>query len=188
MAVNMEKIEKLPIAQKAAIVAAVILIIYVLFYFLWVQGKHKIIKEKTAELDKLRQQVAQGAAVKKEIEKYEQIQKELEQKLKEAEKKLPKQAEIPELLDKMSDLARGNFLVFTTFHPELKPKKGAGGVYQEIGIAVDLTGPYHRIAQFLDQISKLERIVNVQKLALDPSKGTENLKATIKLVTYMFGG
>jgi len=188
MGLNVERIEKVPVAQKVLIVGGVILIIYVAFYFLWVQGKYNIIKDKSETLEKKRREVAQGEAVKAEIQRYMDIQAKLENQLKEAEKKLPKQAEIPELLEKISDLARGNFLVFSTFHPDLKPQPGGGGVYQQIFIEVDFWGDYHRIATFLDQISKLERIINVEKLTLDPTGGYNNLKASVKLVTYMFGG
>lgn len=188
MALSVERIEKMPIAQKVLIVGGVVLLIYVIFYFAWVQGKHQIIKEKSETLEKKKREVAQGEAVKQEIKKYEEIQVKLENQLKEAEKKLPRQAEIPELLEKISDLARGNFLVFSTFHPDLKPTAGAGGVYQQIFIDINFSGDYHRIATFLDQISKLERIVNVERLVLDPTSGFSNLGAGVKLVTYMFGG
>ena len=191
MAINMETIEKMPAAQKVLIVAGVILLIYGGFYFLWVSKRYEEIKKKEETLDRKLHEVAQGKAVLQEIKKYEQIQADYELQLKDAERKLPKKAEIPELLDTISDLARGNYLVFTNFHPGQTPTAGAGGAYKQISITVNFTGNYHNIATFLVQISKLERIINVSTLSLTPvTKGShaEKIRADVKLVTYMFGG
>ncbi len=191
MAINMETIEKMPVAQKVLIVAGVILLIYGGFYFLWVSTKYEEIKKKEETLDRKLTEVAQGKAILQQIKKYEQIQADLERQLKNAERKLPKKAEIPELLDTISDLARGNYLVFSNFHPAQSPTAGAGGAYKQIFITTDFTGNYHHIAMFLDQLSKLERIINVSTLSLAPvGKGShaEKIKANVKLVTYMFGG
>lgn len=185
--ISVERIEKLPTTQKVLIVVGVIALIYVLYYFLWVSEQHKKIADKEKKLSELNREVAKGQAVLQDIEHFKEIQAKLQQQLKEAEKKLPKEAEIPQLLEKISDLARGNLLVFPTFHPDKSPKPAGGGVYQQIFIEINLTGGYHQIARFLDQVSKLERIVNVDRIALDPAD-RGNLKANVKLITYMFGG
>lgn len=188
MALNKETIEKLPASQKALIVVVVIIIIYALYYVLWVSDKKEIIKAKTKTLNDKRSEIAKGKSVLQDIEHFRGIQAKLQLELKEAEKKLPKQAEIPELLEKISDLARGSLLVFPTFHPDLKPTPGGGGLYQQISIQVTFQGEYQRIAQFLDQISKLERIINVDNLSLDPTRDSSTIKASVKLITFMFGG
>lgn len=185
--ISVERIEKLPTAQKVLIVVAVIVLIYVLYYVLWVSKQHTTIKDKEKKLSDLNREVAKGQSVLQDIEHFKQIQEKLNQQLREAEKKLPKEAEIPQLLEKISELARGNLLVFPTFHPDKSPKPAGGGVYQQIFIDINLTGGYHQIARFLDQVSKLERIVNVDRIGLEPAGGG-NLKSNVKLITYMFGG
>jgi len=197
MALNLDAIEKLPLFQKVLIVAGVILLIYVLFYFMWVTKYNKKIADKEQELSKLQYEVSQGKAVLAKIEEYEQKKGELEKQLKEAEKRLPREAKIPELLETLSDLARGNNLIFPSFHPG-KAAAGGGGVYNEIPIDVQFVGSYNDIAMFFDQISKLERIINVKTLDLAPSSGaskkgpvsgtSNNLTARVKIVTYMFAG
>ncbi len=191
MAVNLETIEKMPFLQKVLIVVGVIVLIYVVAYFMVIQGKQTTIKQKEQKLSDLQYQVSQGKAVLAKIEQYEQKQKELEAELGEAEKRLPRQAKIPELLETLSDLARGNDLSFPKFHPG-KKTKGCGGICKQIELNVDFVGDYHSLAVFMDQVSKLERIVNVQTLDLDPRKGrTERgrrIKAGVKMHTYMFAG
>lgn len=191
MAVNLETIEKMPFLQKALIVVVVIALVYVIAYFMVIQGKQATIKEKEQKLSDLQYQVSQGKAVLAKIEEYEQKQKELEKELKEAEKRLPREAKIPELLDTLSELARGNKLIFSKFHPG-KESKGCGGICKQIELDVNFVGDYHSLAVFMDQVSRLERIVNVNTLDLEPGKGSADrgvpLKADVKLITYMFAG
>jgi len=200
MAVNMETIEKLPLVQKVLIVVGIILLVYVLFYFGYVNSKHKDIEKKQADLTKLQYEVSQGKAVQAKIEEYERKKVELEKQLKEAEKRLPRDAKIPQLLETISDLARGNTLQFPKFKPG-KTTTGCGGICKQIALEVELTGTYNNIAVFLDQLSKLERIVGVSSLQLTPNKkktkkgaaasassAEQDLKASTKLVTYMFAG
>jgi len=191
MAVNLDTIEKMPLLQKALIVVGVILLIYVISYFMVIQGKQSTIKQKEEKLSDLQYQVSQGKAVLAKIEEYEQKQKELEKELKEAERRLPREPKIPELLEKLSDLVRGNELAFSKFHPG-KESKGCGGICREIELDVNLVGDYHSMARFFDQVSKLERIVNVRKLEFEPAKGKtdkgKKLKAKVTMITYKFAG
>ncbi len=198
MAINLDRIEKLPLLQKVLIVAAVIALIYVLFYILWVTKQNKVIKSKQEELSKLQYEVSQGKAVLAKIEEYERKKVELERDLKDAEKRLPREAKIPELLETLSDLARGNNLIFPRFHPG-KQAAGCGGICNEISIDVEFMGLYNDIATFFDQVSKLERIVNVRSLEFVPQKkekktaeaeaGTAgNILVKAQMITYMFAG
>lgn len=201
MAINMERIEKLPLIQKALIVLGVIIIMYVLFYFLYVSKKMVEIEKKQSELTQLQYEVSQGKAVLADIDKYEAKKKELEKELKEAEKRLPKDAKIEELLEKLSDLARGNGISIPKFHPG-KTESACGGICKELNIEVEFSGTYSNLATFLDQVSKLERIVGVKSMKMTPKgKGksaavakegeavvTQDITTSTTMVTYMFTG
>jgi len=184
MALNMETIEKLPAIQKILIVIGVIILVYVLFYFFSVSTKQDMIKKLDKDLSDLQFKVSQGKAVKAKIKEFEKKEKELQEKLEDAKRKLPEHARMPDLLETLSNLARGNNLLLPKFHPG-KSSKGCSGYCNAIPIKVNFVGDYHDIAIFLDQVSKLERIMNVRALDLKPKgKKSKKLAAKTTIVTY----
>ena len=65
---------------------------------------------------------------------------------------------------------------------------------KEIPIKVEFEGTYNAIATFLDQMSKLERIVNMKSVEMKPkgkkvtAEGAKKLAIKTMIVTYMFAG
>lgn len=99
---------------------------------------------------------------------------------------LPKTSEIPDLLRNISDLGRRAGLDFITFKPGAET---ARDFYAEIPVDISIRGPYHNMGVFLDQISKLDRIVLVNNIKMgSPQKegGEMLLNSTCRLVTYRF--
>jgi len=99
---------------------------------------------------------------------------------------LPKQKEIPNLLRNISDLGKDAGLDFLSFKPSNEIPKD---FYAEIPVEITISGPYHNLGYFLDQVSKLDRIVTVNNIKMsNPRKeGAEMvLNSSCRLVTYMF--
>ncbi|MBN4065559.1 type 4a pilus biogenesis protein PilO, partial [Desulfocapsa sp. AH-315-G09] len=104
----------------------------------------------------------------------------------ETAKLLPKEKEIPRLLTDISARGRGSGLDFLTFKPGADVPKD---FYSEIPIDIKVRGPYHNMGMFLDQVSKLDRIVTVSNITMGAPKkeGTEMLlDSNCRLVTYRF--
>ena len=99
---------------------------------------------------------------------------------------LPKEKEIPSLLTNISALGRGSGLDFLTFKPGADVPKD---FYSEIPVDIKVRGPYHNMGIFLDQVSKLDRIVTVSNITMGGPKkeGAEMLlNSSCRLVTYRF--
>ncbi len=99
---------------------------------------------------------------------------------------LPKRKEIPALLRNISDLGKNAGLDFLFFKPEPEKPKD---FYAEIPVDISIDGPYHNMGFFLDQVSKLSRIVTVNNIKMgSPHKegGEMFLKSTCRLTTYRF--
>ena len=110
----------------------------------------------------------------------------LDQQLKVAIRRLPDQKDIPELLSAISNLGRDAGLDILVFRQ--KPE-GYQEFYAEVPVEMQVRGGYHQVAAFVDQVGKLDRIVNVSSIALEEPKVTDDemlLKASAQVTTFRF--
>ncbi|MDH3327648.1 MAG: type 4a pilus biogenesis protein PilO [Desulfobulbaceae bacterium] len=159
-----------------------------LFYFLFYSPNVKKIdgltKKKAllvAEVSKARKAENELIKIKAEIAKTEEL-------FKNTATVLPKSKEIPALLRNISDLGKGSGLDFLSFKPGAEVPKD---FYAEIPVDITIKGPYHNLGYFLDQVSKLERIVTVNNISLGGAKkdgGELLLNSRCRLTTYRFTG
>lgn len=171
---------------KMGIVVALFLLPLVIFYFAWLQPKAaektRLVQQRVT-VSKALQQAKTSAAnrpkLKAELEATEK-QFEITATL------LPKEKEIPSLLTNISALGRGSGLDFLTFKPSSEVPQD---FYSEIPVDIRVRGPYHNMGIFLDQVSKLDRIVTVANITMGGPKkeGSEMLlNSSCRLVTYQF--
>ncbi len=178
----------IPLDKKLKITIAVVLFLLpvVLFYFLLFQPQ----MEKSSRLEKQKEniinelQVAKNKAANKG--KLEEELAAMAALFEETATLLPKEKEIPSLLTNISALGRGSGLDFLTFKPVAEIPKD---FYSEIPIEIKVRGPYHNMGSFLDQVSKLDRIVTVTNINMGGPKkdgGEMLLESSCRLVTYQF--
>ncbi len=178
----------IPLDKKLKITIAVVLFLLpvVLFYFVLFQPQvkesNRLAKEKASIIKKL-----QAAKIKAANEgKLKEELAAMEQLFEETATLLPKEKEIPSLLTNISALGRGSGLDFLTFKPIAEIPKD---FYSEIPIEIKVRGPYHNMGSFLDQVSKLDRIVTVANINMGGPKkdaGEMLLESSFRLVTYQF--
>ena len=182
----LEKVVDLPTSQKVLIVILTVLLIEGgFYYFIYTNNSTKIrrlekdirqmqtrlvrLKKKSRELKKLKQEVTRA---KKRLALISQL--------------LPKQKEIPSLLDSISRSGTEARLEFLVFKPR---KERLKNFYAEIPIDIEVRGTYHQVAIFLDKLSHLQRIVSARNLSMARA-GEENdeiiLKTKCTTVTYRY--
>jgi len=178
----------IPLEKKLKIAIAVILFLLpvALFYFFWFEPNNEksvqLAQQKetlTRELQKAKAKAANRAKLQAELDATETL-------FEETAKLLPKEKEIPSLLTNISALGRGAGLDFLTFKPGADVPKD---FYSEIPVDIKVRGPYHNMGIFLDQVSKLDRIVTVSNVTMGGPKkeGSEMLlDSNFRLVTYQF--
>lgn len=158
-----------------------------LFYFLFFQPKSEEIQGLELTRDNLVKEIQNLREKKRRLPillaQVEQVEEEFE----EAAKMLPKGKEIPKLLTDISALGRNAGLDFVSFTPKAEVQRD---FYNEVPVAITVTGTYHSIGGFLDEVSKLDRIVSVTNLSAgSPRKsdlGEWIVSASGQLVTYRF--
>lgn len=179
-----ERINKLAMPVKAGIVIGLGIVLTAVGYFLFVEPVQ-------SELDSLR--VQQEAAEKTLAEKTQiadnlnERRKEmdlLEQKLQEALTQLPEKKDIEDLLAQLNDVGKKSGLDIGVVTPGTEHAKG---FIAEIPITVAVSGNYHEIAMFLQEIANLRRIVNVAQLKLgNPSVRNDKVILSSEFVATTF--
>ncbi|WP_227369019.1 type 4a pilus biogenesis protein PilO [Halomonas sp. M20] len=94
---------------------------------------------------------------------------------------LPTGAEVPALIDNISDTAHDNQLTIDFIRlrsPVLKT------FYTEQPFDIQVQGDYHRIAAFLSGVAGLSRIVTLHDFSLVPVEKTDTLRLSMLAKTY----
>lgn len=181
-----EKYIPLAPRMKTAIVALILLLPVVIFYFLYYQPKAKNIVSLNNQTIQLKKEVQEAKSKAANKGQFEKELAEAQIKFEEKAVLLPKDKEIPKLLKDISSLGRNAGLDFFTFKPLAEIPKD---FYAELPVSINVRGPYHNMGFFFDQVAKLERIVSVTNIKMSSPKkegGEMLLKSDCKLVTYRF--
>lgn len=181
-----QKYQPLEMKYKLVFAAIILLLPIVVCFFFFFRPNSQKITNLSQQQHTLEQQLQR---VKMKLRDKPKLQRELAQTtaiFQESSKLLPKEKEIPKLLADISSLGRNSGLDFNSFKPMADIPKD---FYDEIPIDIDVNGPYHNVGYFLDQISKLDRIVTVSNIKMGSPKRQDNemlLNSFCKLVTYRY--
>jgi len=97
----------------------------------------------------------------------------LEGRLAVLQKKFPSEAEVETFLKQVSDLGEKAGLNFKLWKPSAR-RVHASRLYLEVPVAIEVSGEYHSLGIFFDQISHLPRIVNWADIKMGNAKLDKN--------------
>jgi type IV pilus assembly protein PilO len=183
---KLEKLLKLPLYQRVAILAVLVVLLVGAFTWVALLPEYEKIGEMDQELSRLEADLIQKQRIANNLPKFKAEFLKLEEQLKAALTQLPNKKEIPSLLTNLATIARDNGLDVISFSPRGEVSKG---FYAEVPGSVDLVGTYHQIAEFAQAVSKLSRIVNLSDLELSSPKVEGDvavLKIKCKVTTFRF--
>jgi type IV pilus assembly protein PilO len=181
-----EKVSDLDANVKIVGIVALVLVPLILFYFMVYSPKTKKLDQLEQRKVKLLQTIRKVERNAKDIGKRRAEMQEAQVMFQKASSLLPQKQEIPTLLEGISALGRNAGLNIISFKPG---GERALEFYAEIPVSIELTGPYHNVGVFLDQISKMSRIVTVASLSISSPKKIEGemiLKSSVQLKTFRF--
>ncbi|VAX24462.1 hypothetical protein MNBD_NITROSPINAE03-1975 [hydrothermal vent metagenome] len=181
-----DKIIPLPNWQRAGGVLAVAAVILGLFYFAVIQGKNDEIGKLKESHDKIRKEVEDNKRYAQKLPKLMAKMKKLDAALKKASEILPTKKEIPELLEQVSNIGIQSGLEFVTFKPEIEVKQE---FFSLVPVALTVSGKFHEVLKFFDEISHLARIVTIDNINMrsgSSQNGFTNLTVNCKATTYRF--
>ncbi len=180
-----EKLSSLSAVQKVLLFAGTVLLMGVAFYFLKFESQLDTLNQLTSQITVQQNRLV---TLKAAVAKVQTLEKELAQSEEELAKLLmllPDQKEIPGLLENVSRLGAKVGLENILFQPQPEVMQE---FYATIPIRLDLLGTFNDLGVFLDNISKLDRILKVQSLTLTRQKDKPGalLQVGCNIVTYRF--
>ena len=181
-----DKTSALNVKHKILICVAAVIIPAVAFYFLVYTAKSEEIGQLTKQEKKLQKEIKRVEKIASEIDNHRADMAETKALSVQASSLLPQKQEIPALLTSISDHGTNSGLDFLSFTPK---KEIPREFYAEIPVDIKVRGPYHNVGVFLDKISKLSRIVNVDNISIGGPKkeaGEMMLNTGFRLITYRF--
>lgn len=171
MAFDMEKINKLPQNQKIALLASIAILLLVAYWFALFNAKREQLGAANERLSELQVQLAENRTLAADLPRFREELGKLDAELTEALRQLPNEKELPVLLTNITTLGKNAGLEFKDFIPQQEVKKG---FYAEVPISISLRGSFHNLASFFDELSRLDRIVNVENFSIDGVKVRTN--------------
>ncbi len=120
------------------------------------------------------------------LNEYRREKAELEAKLAEALTELPQEAAIDDLLRQLHELGTQAELQIVTIEPHAESKDE---FYARIPVRMKVSGSYHEIVSFLDEVGRMKRIVNVSGIQLaNPTMRNDRvvLAADFTATTFRF--
>jgi type IV pilus assembly protein PilO len=173
----------LPMWQKAAAVAAgFVLILAAYFYFGWMPVQDQI-KQQQQQVEQQRLILQRNQRLAKDLPRKRKEYAQLEKQLTVALSMLPKQSEIPDLLENVSWAGKDSGLEFHVFKPGAEVSKQ---FYAEVPVNLDVSGSYGQMLTFLKRVGEMPRIVDISNLTLGQTTAGGPLTITGKVTTYRF--
>jgi len=182
----LERMGKLPRTQRLGIIVLMYLALAAVFWFLLYSPKQTAIQVLESQRTELE---SKKSVVKRRAEDKEAFERELEDltlQLRQALRQLPDDREIPDLLSRISTIARRIGLEIHRFLPQ---DEMVHEYHAEVPVELELQGSYHEVAMFFDRLSKLSRIVYVQDIAMQtPIETSGKVMVTVsgRLTTFRF--
>ena len=159
----LDRIAKAPSAAKYGGLAGLVVLLSVLNFFFLIQPLQDQIADQENQQRGLDRQLAEKQEIAQNLNERRREMDILEQKLAEALTELPEKKDIDELLAQLNDIGKKSGLEIARVEP-------AGEVpatfFAKIPIKMSVSGNYHEIAMFMQEIANMRRIVNVNNIKL----------------------
>lgn len=182
----LEWLSNLEPSRKIALAVGAPLLLLVVYYFLIVSPRITRTAQLEAHIDEMLQERDRKTFEAAQMPERQKEVDQLDKQLKLALTRLPDEKEIPELLSSISNLGRDSGLDILVFR---QMPEGYQEFYAEVPVEMQVRGGYHQVAQFLDRVGKLDRIVNVSNIVVKSPKVIDEdlmLDASSRVTTFRF--
>jgi type IV pilus assembly protein PilO len=164
--------------------AAVVVLLTVANFFLFVNPVEATIQQEQARQRALDAQLQEKSEIAQNLNERRREMDVLQQKLDEALSELPEQADVDELLAQLNDVGRKSGLEIATVEPTAEQP---AQIYVKIPIRMSVTGNYNEVALFLQEVANMRRIVNVNNIRLtSPQVRSEKVVLSADFIATAF--
>lgn len=155
-------------------------------YFGMVEGvSQRLEREERSEI-KLKKDFESKAYKAANLDAYKEQLAEMNESFGSLLKQLPKDTEVPGLVDDISATALGAGLKLRSISPD---GMVSTEFYNELPISIEVTGGYHEMGAFVSGVAALPRIVTLHDFSISSvDKDGSDLTMVILAKTYQYGG
>ncbi len=159
----LERINKAPNQLKFGVMFGVVAALTAANYFMLIDPAEQEILSQRGQQVALEKTLAEKQEIAQNLNERRKEMDELERKLLAALSELPEKKDVDELLAQLNDIGKKSGLEISAVTPG--PEVPAA-FFARIPIKVSVSGNYHEVALFLQEIAGLRRIVNVNNIHL----------------------
>lgn len=184
----LDQIVKAPMGAKLGGLAVAVVLLTAANFFLFISPLEDEITAQSGVQRKLDLELAEKSEIAQNLNERRREMDVLEQKLAEALTELPENKDVEELLAQLNDIGKKSGLEIARVEPGSETV-GGGDFFARIPIRMAVSGNYHEIAMFLQEVANMRRIVNVNNIKLDsPTLRNEKvvLQSSFMATTFRF--
>ena len=182
--IDWENMGSWPIAGKAIFCTVISLAILIGGYFMMLEPMQKKLTREIEQERQLKKDFENKAFQVANLEDYKAQMIEMEQSFESILKQLPRDTEVPGLIDDISLAALNNGLDLKVISPE---KQVSTEFYNELPIQIEVEGDYHELGAYVSSVASLPRIVTLHDFSIT-KKGKDNDALSLKILakTYRY--
>lgn len=182
--IDWENMGSWPIVGKIVFSSVIFVAILVGGYFFMVQPTIERLDRAVREESQLKKDYENKAFQVANLDEYKAQMTDMEQSFDSILKQLPRDTEVPGLIDDISLAALNNGLELKVISPQ---EQVATEFYNELPIDVEVEGDYHELGAFVSSVASLPRIVTLHDFSIDKSS-VEDDRLMLKILakTYRY--
>jgi len=163
-------------------------ILFALFYFIHYSPTNDEIKNIIERSEMVQQEINLARSKEEELKKIKEINEKNRIELENLKAILPSYQEVAVILKNIQSLANNTRLKMKVFTPSQEVEKE---IYKEWPIKISVDGNYHNLALFLDQVSRIKKIFNIDLLNISSSttygaNPDMTISADLTATTYIY--
>lgn len=172
-----------PLVGKVAFCVIIVMAAGVLAYIGLVQGQLSALDSLERKEQQLKRDFEAKAFRVANLEEYKSQMVEMEASFGSLLKQLPKDTEVPGLIDDISAAALNAGLDLKQIDPADMLKTE---FYKELPINIEVSGGYHEMGAFVSGVASLPRIVTLHDFNIVKTNGQDRLSMEIQAKTYQY--
>jgi len=182
--IDWENMGSWPVVGKAVFCTIIGLAILIGGYFMMLEPMQKKLSREIKQESQLKKDFENKAFQVANLEDYKAQMIEMEQSFESILKQLPRDTEVPGLIDDISLAALNNGLELKVISPQ---KQISTEFYNELPIQIEVEGDYHELGAYVSSVASLPRIVTLHDFSIS-SKGNDRDTLSLKILakTYRY--
>ncbi len=182
--IDWENMGSWPLVGKAVFCTVIAVALLVGGYFMLLEPMQLKLSREVKQESQLKKDFENKAFQVANLEEYRAQMVEMELSFESILKQLPRDTEVPGLIDDISLAALNNGLDLKVISPQ---KQISTEFYNELPIEIEVEGDYHELGAYVSSVASLPRIVTLHDFSIS-TKGKNSDKLSLKILakTYRY--